>query len=301
MSEDQEMIRNEMVEEIMAEENEEEQDFLDEEKEAERRRKGEELWIAVQSGNRQHLITKVASILNKYPDTRNSDVALMVKYWEVFQEHNGGNVSIEKLFKFERLTSIARVRAKIQNEYGLFKADNKIRRYRRQAEEIQKEFQIASKPVVDYITVYTDESGKNDEFAIVGSAWVLAGEGQLNDDLALWAQRRKQTDDTCPDEFHFNKITNNGRNLQVYKDFFSYAVARGHMTGYKAIAVNQSKLRMTIDELNTELFYQLIRIGIEHEKVTGRIELPKQIAVIKKQRGRRKCSSFETNTAITYR
>lgn len=287
MNEDEihENILNEIDEEILteAEMSEEEQELIDEEKEAERRKKGEELWIAVQSGNTKHLITKVASILNKYPDTRNSDVALMVKYWQVFEGLRGDQISINNLFKFERLTSIARVRAKIQNEYGLFKADNKIRRYRHEEEEVQREYQIASKPPVDYVTVYADESGKNDEFAIVGSAWILAGEGELNTELVNWVQERKSQDDTCPEEFHFNKIRNNGRDLQVYKDFISFAVERGHMMGFKAIAVNQTKLPTSNDDLNSELFYQIVRIGVEHEKVTGRIQLPKQIAYIKEQ------------------
>jgi len=188
---------------------------------------------------------------------------------------------MEKIFEMERLTSIARVRAKIQNEYGLFNGDLKVRKYRRSLEESQKEFHIATKPSVDYVSIYADESGKNDEFAIVGSVWVLAGEGELNSDLVSWTQERKKVDDKCPDEFHFNKIRNNGTNLQVYKDYIDFAVAKGPMMGFKAIAVNQTKLNMPIDDINTELFYQLVRVGIEHEKETSRIQLPRQIAYFK--------------------
>lgn len=280
-----ENVLNEMDEEILTEEemSEVEQEMIDEKKEAERREKGEELWRAVQSGDTKHLITKVASVLNRYPDTRNSDVALMLKYWQVFEGHTGNQVSLENLFKYERLTSIARVRAKIQNEYRLFRADEKIRRYRREEEEIQKEFQISTKPPIDDITIYADESGKNDDFAIVGSSWILSGEGELNSDLVKWAQERKIEDQTCPDVFHFNKIRNNGRDLQVYKDFFNYAVQRGNMMGFKAIAVNQTKTSMSNDDLNSELFYQLVRIGIEHEEMTRRIQLPKQIVYIKEK------------------
>lgn len=277
---------NKGLEEVLAEMdneviNEEESILVDEEKEAERIKKGEELWIAVQQGNTKHLITKIATILNKYPETRNSDVALMIKYWEIFQEHRGGSVSFEKLFELERLTSIARVRAKIQNEYRLFQGDKKVRRFRRDNEEIQKEIQIATKPAVDYISIYADESGKNDEFAIVGSVWILANEGELNSSLVEWSQQRKQEDISFPDEFHFNKLKNNGNNLQTYKDFVNFAISNGHMVGYKAIAVNQTKLNISIDDLNTELFYQLVRIGIEHESESGRIQLPKQVAYFK--------------------
>jgi len=274
-----ENILKEMNEEM----SEEEQEIIDEKKEQERRKKGKELWIAVQSGNTEHLITRVASVLNRYPDARNSDVALMVRYWQVFEGHTGNQVSLNNLFKYERLTSIARVRAKIQNEYKLFRADDKVKRYRQQEEEVQKEIQNSTKPPIDDITIYADESGKNDEFAIVGSSWILSGESELNSDLVKWVQERKSIDNTCPDVFHFNKIRNNGRDLQVYRDFFNYSVQRGDMMGFKAIAVNQKKTTLSNDDLNTELFYQLVRIGIEHENMTGRIQLPKQIVYFKEK------------------
>jgi Protein of unknown function (DUF3800) len=272
-------------EELLSEEEvgleEEEEELTDEQKEAERRKKAEALWIDVQLGNTKHLITKVASILNKYPDTRNSDVALMVKFWEVFEGHKGKFVSLNKLFRLERLTSIARSRAKIQNEYGLFLADEKVKKFRRSREETQKEFQIATKPIMESISIYADESGKNDEFAIVGSVWVLANEGLLNSQIVNWTQDRKQTDPTCPEEFHFHKIRNNGTNLQVYEDFINFVIGNGHMLGFKAIAVNKTKINKPIDEIITELFYQLVRNGVEYEKNTGRINLPKQISYFK--------------------
>ncbi|PLR94843.1 hypothetical protein [Bacillus sp. T33-2] len=142
---DRDQLLTDINEEILSEEEDQQEDQKDEEKEAEKRKKAEALWIDVQQGNTKHLITKVASILNKYPETRNSDVALMVKFWQVFEGHKGSFVSLNKLFRLERLTSITRSRAKIQNEYGLFLADEKVRRYRRSQEEAQKEYQIATK------------------------------------------------------------------------------------------------------------------------------------------------------------
>ncbi|MGM0970835.1 MAG: DUF3800 domain-containing protein [Bacillota bacterium] len=268
-------------EEVLNEEVEEQVTLSDEEKETEKRNKGEQLWTAVQAGETKHLITKVASILNRFPETRNSDVALMTKYWEVFQGHEGDQVSFEKLFELERLTSIARTRAKIQNEYGLFQADKKYRRYRQSKEEIQKEYEIATKPAIESIDIYADESGKNDDFAIVGSIWILAGGGILNARLADWSQEQKQIDSTVPNEFHFNKIKNNGNNILLYKDFFNLVMSEGHMSSFKAIAVNKTKITKPIDEIITELFYQLVRKGVEHDKNTGRIGLPKQIKYFK--------------------
>ncbi|MBH0320474.1 DUF3800 domain-containing protein [Bacillus cereus] len=274
-------IRREEEQEVKAEQKEEKRELTEEEKAEERRKKAEALWKDVQMGNNKHLISRVASIMNRFPETRNSDIALMIKYWEVYEGQKGRFVKLEKLFEMERLTSISRTRAKIQNEYNLFLADQKYRRYRQDKEEQQKEIQIITKPSMETIYIYADESGKTDEFLLVGSLWVLANDVDLNGQIVSWIQERKKSDDTCPDEFHFNKLRNNGMNYEVYKDFFDFVIANGSMISFKGIAVNKTKLTQPIDEIITELYYQLVRVGIDHESKTSRIELPKQIQYIK--------------------
>ncbi|PEZ31997.1 DUF3800 domain-containing protein [Bacillus thuringiensis] len=274
---DEEVLREEEQEQGEQEEIE----LTEEEKAEERRKKAEALWKDVQMGNEKHLITRVASIMNRYPETRNSDVALMIKYWKVYEGQRGSFVSLEKLFEMERLTSIARTRAKIQNEYNLFQADKKYKRYRQDKEEQQKEIQIITKPSMQTIHIYADESGKNDDFLLVGSFWILANEDNLNGKIVNWIQERKKVDNTCPDEFHFHKIRNNGMNFEVYKDFFDFVISNGSMVSFKGIAVNKTKLTQHTDDIITELYYQLVRVGIDHESKTGRIELPKQIEYIK--------------------
>lgn len=281
---EQDRLLAEIDEEVLNDEDDQDnQDSIDEEKEAERRRKAEALWIDVQQGNTRYLITRVASILNRYPETRNSDIALQIKYWQVYQDLRGDVISLDKLFELERLTSIARCRAKIQNEYGLFLADEKYRKYRRDEEERQREFQIATKPAMPIVSIYADETGKNDEYVIVGGIWILdeRREGELNSHLVQWIHNKKQEDPSCPDEFHFNKVKNNGTNLEVYKDFFNQVIGQGGMISFKAVAVKKSKLNKSIDEIVTNLYYQLVRLGIEHEKNTQRISLPKQVRYIK--------------------
>ena len=56
---------------------------------------------------------KVAWVLNHFPKTRNSDVALQIHYWEEFEPELGGGASIRKadLFTLTRLTSLTRARA----------------------------------------------------------------------------------------------------------------------------------------------------------------------------------------------
>ncbi|GLR25661.1 hypothetical protein [Limnobacter litoralis] len=74
------------------EENEEEIDLLSEEEQAEREAKlaklekeRKELLASLAVGDFSTLKAKVAYILNLYPEARNSDITLSIKYWEIFQ------------------------------------------------------------------------------------------------------------------------------------------------------------------------------------------------------------------------
>jgi len=97
-----------------------------------------ELLASLAGGNFTTQKTKVAAILNLYPESRNSDITLALKYWETFQPeiHNTLGILPKDLFRLERLHYIVRARAKIQNEYGLFPADAKVRNHRKKREEV---------------------------------------------------------------------------------------------------------------------------------------------------------------------
>jgi len=270
---------NEMDEEILAKEdgNNDDDEAQTEEEEKERRKKAMALWRDVQSGNTNHLITRVASILNRFPETRNSDVALMIKYWQVYQDFTGDTVELKALFELERLTSIARARAKIQNEYRLFGATRKIRGFRHDKEKREKEFQLLTKPEIGSISIYADESGKNEDFLLVGSIWLLADEGFLYDAIMGWLKEKEEEGTRCPREFHFSDIRNNGTNIEIYKEFIDFVLSQGSMISFKGIAVNRTKIRKPLDEILTHMFYQLARLGVEHELNVNRFTLPRQI------------------------
>lgn len=278
----------EIEEELMEEEDNPEEE-IDEAKEEERRKKAVALWQAVQSGEVKNVSQKVASILNRFDETRNSDVALMLRYWEIFEGHSGSSVTHKKLFEYERLTTIARARAKIQNEFKLFlPTDNKIRQKRRDLAKIESEFQIATKPELPSISIYADETGKTDDYLIVGGFWILdpGREGKLKVHLMDWLHEAKEKYSTLPKEFHFTKLKNDGSDIEVYKAFFDKIIGSGDMISFKAIGVNKRKLGRDLQKgLLEELFYQLLRMGINHEVETGRISFPKQISYIKDKEG----------------
>jgi hypothetical protein len=277
----------EIEDEILNEEGTQEE--IDEEKEAERRKKAEVLWEAVQNGEAKNISQKVASILNRFDETRNSDVALMIKYWNIFENHTGTSVSHEDLFKLERLTTISRARAKIQNEFKLFlPTSERVRKARRDLAEVQAEYQITTKPELPNIHIYADETGKTDEYLIVGSFWALDSrrQGQLKTHLISWISEQQSENPSFPSEFHFKDLKNDGSQLAVYKEFMNRVIGNGDMHSFKAVGINKTKLRRDVQKgLLDELYYQLLRMGINHEIQTGRIAYPKQISYVKDLEG----------------
>ena len=71
-----------------------------------------ELLASLAGGDFSTQKTKVAAILNLYPESRNSDITLALKYWETFQPgiYNKSGILPKYLFKLERLHYIVRAR-----------------------------------------------------------------------------------------------------------------------------------------------------------------------------------------------
>ncbi|RHW35048.1 DUF3800 domain-containing protein [Oceanobacillus profundus] len=280
----------EILNQIESELNDEEENITGDdeetsEKKAAKKRKADALWKAVQMGENKHLTTRVANILNRYPETRNSDITLQIKYWQVYDQLTSNFLDLTRLYKLERLTSISRARAKIQNEYKLFIADSEVRRKRRTLEEDEKEAQLLDKPSYGTINVFADETGKTEKFVIVAGVWSLSEQlaSKVYRDFIQWSRRKEEQGIKLPEEFHFKNLNNkNNQELELYKEFFNLIISNGEMISFKGVAVNKSKInRISITDLVIKLYYQFIRLGINHEINSNRVQLPKKINLTK--------------------
>jgi hypothetical protein len=237
------------------------------------------LLVKLAANNLKDIRSRVAFILNHYPETRNSDILLAYKYWEIFQSEYYGNGSIDqaKMFKLERQTSLSRARAKIQNEYGLFLADKEVRSRRMGLKEKEKEEQLADKPGVPSVTFYLDESSKNQKFVIVGGLCCTDGRRmwQMSGHLAKW-----KLENNIKYEFHFKELDRN--KLDKYKDFVVEALGFSDTVSFKAVALNQRGIKgETINQILCKLYYQIIHLGMEHEVKTKRASLPREVTIFK--------------------
>lgn len=230
------------------------------------------------AGDTNHVQTRVAWILNRYPSARDSDVTLQVLYWRTFNRDllSGPNtVTLENLYKLTRLTDIARSRAKIQNEYRLFQASDSVRKRRVAKEEKERTRQIDDQPPLPTLTVYSDESGKTENFLIVGSVWFLRGEDVANVSSALeeWRQHNR-----LKDELHFVKI--NDRNIEKYLEVIDILDKFAATISFRAITIERrghTDVSRVIDDL---LLHLLVR-GVRHEHTSGRAPLPRSISIFK--------------------
>lgn len=279
--------KNEVSEEIIEKSEEELED--EKLKKEQKKNRADELLVAVQTGSDKNLITRVATILNKYPNARKSDLTLQMKYWEMYNGLKSSSVELSNMYKFEKLTSIARARAKIQNEYELFQAPDKTRRARKRLAEQEKESQLLDKPAVDSLDVFSDETGKNEKYVFVGGIWFLNNKitSSIHRDFLKWEKKKLEAGIKVPKEFHFKDLKSKNENeLEIYKEFFDLILQNAGMISFKAAGANSSKInRMGTSELVRKVHYQFVRLGIKHEVDSQRISLPKKINLTKDQDG----------------
>lgn len=228
----------------------------------------------VLSGNLETTIERVGFILNNYSDARNSDIELAWVFWKLFENtiFNGEYITKGQLFKLTKLNSLSRCRARIQNEYKLFQADDSVKKYRGVLEEEMKSEAIEQKPSgLPLFSIYIDEAGKTQQYITVGSLWVIDGPSTFPATLELreWIKNKK-----IEYEFHFAEVTDN--RLSNYKEFFLNFLKLNPTIGFKAIIINKKGIK-DIGIAITDLTFHVINKGIDHENITGRAPLPRYL------------------------
>jgi hypothetical protein len=216
---------------------------------------------------------RVAWILNCYPEARDSDIALQLKYWQAFESdiHGGGAILPDDLYRLTRLTTLSRARAKIQNEYKLFLASREVRQRRGTLAEGEKEKALEDKPRYPVFIVYMDDSGKNANHLIVGSVWFLA------DFMSVFlAIRNLRQQERFHREFHFKKVRHD--TLGIYQDVVDVFLKHAHAVSFKLVTVPRVGIPDVAKAL-TDLYYHTLIRGIEHEHETGRAPLPRKLQV----------------------
>ncbi len=218
--------------------------------------------------------SKVAFLLNNSIECRNSDKELTWLYWRTFHKEIFDGVNItENVFKsLTPQPSIIRLRAKIQNEYKLFQANDKVKKNRGVLEEEKKNQVIEDKPVRHpFYTVYIDETGKTQQYLSIGSLWLNDASETMFSSFKLkdWIKQRN-----IEFEFHFKDAKSH--RLDLYKAFFLEFLTLFPSAGFKVIVINRNGLN---NSAITDLTFHLLNDGIKHENKSGRAPLPRELQV----------------------
>lgn len=218
--------------------------------------------------------SKVAFVLNNSIESRNSDSELVWLYWEIFDKDilNGGAITKEVYKQLTPAASIIRLRAKIQNEYKLFQANDKVKKFRGVLEEEKRKQVIDDKPIYyPFYNVFIDETGKTQEFLSVGSLWLNDAKEKALSFFKLkeWKEQRN-----IDFEFHFKEVK--VHRLEQYKAFFKEFIALHPTAGFKVIVIKRSGLD---NNAITDLTFHLLNKGINHENESRRAPLPRTLQV----------------------
>ncbi|PFG11119.1 DUF3800 domain-containing protein [Marinobacter sp. LV10MA510-1] len=259
------------------EETAEEEKEVDPKKIEKLEREKKELLASLSGGDFSKQKIKVAYILNLYPESRNSDITLTIKYWEIFQSdiYNPHGILPKDLFRLERMHYLVRARAKIQNEYNLFTPNTKVKRFRRKHEEEMSEAVLEDVKPRKLVHVYADETGKTQNYVIVSSVWVLTGRAVFTVSQAITSWQ--ETSRWAKREVHFSKLGK--QDLDTLKEYLGIIVKNREFLSFKSIAVEKARTKRSIEQVVEKLHEHMLLRGAEHEIESNRIGLPQKIEV----------------------
>lgn len=233
---------------------------------------------ALAGGHTDTLEHRVGIVLNRFPETRDSDISLMLRYWEIYEGYDGGAILPEELYQRARMMSLTRSRARIQNTYRLFQASPEIRKRRGKLSEEEYEKALEAAERHPGLAVLVDESGKSGgAHLIVAAVWFGDPEEFFSVTRLLGEWRAKTGFDK---ELHFKEIDDSAE--PMYREAIEVVLQGAASVSFKAVSVPRDGVKR-IDDALEELTYQLLRRGVQHEHDTGRAALPRSVQLWKDQ------------------
>lgn len=226
-------------------------------------------------GNREQ---RVANILQRFPETRDSDTALCIRYWKMYQAEileRWRPLELEVLYELDRIETIGRVRRMIQNDLRLFRGLEETKRCR---ELLQKEFHeyLAShQETLPEVRFYLDETGNEGDKTYTGVAGVcVMNWKQYEKHHAAIAKWRK--DQGWPETIHFAETGAD----KVDRAVALMAQLERRRSGILFLGYALASRGRTNEDLFS-LFIQLVIDSLKHLRECGCLNEPRSVQVIK--------------------
>ena len=220
---------------------------------------------------------KVAFILQRYPETRESYVTMCIRYWQRFNAdvlERWKLMNLDFMFELDRFETIGRVRREIQNKLQLFRGLELTPQYRLLYQKNLQEYLAAHRGVIPEVRFYLDETGNEGNKAYTGVAGICTMNWrQYEMHAAALAQWRSAQG---PEPIHFVEIGSErtARAMSLLKElerrrsgllFLGYAFR------------TQAPTR----EAMFSLFAQLVVDSLHRLKLLGSLNEPRLLRVIK--------------------
>lgn len=132
------------------------------------------LLAAVAESRLGRMEQRVAYILQQYPETRDSDTALGIRYWRRFQPNvleEWDRLDLDVLYDLDRIETISRIRRHIQNDLRLFTSSAHTRERRDEMQMELYQYLAAQRHTESEIRFYLDETcgdGKSNYIGVAG-------------------------------------------------------------------------------------------------------------------------------------
>lgn len=118
---------------------------------------------------------RVARVLSRFPETRDSDIALCLRYWRIFQAsviERWNPVELEILFELDRIDTLGRTRRFIQNDLRLYRGMEDTRKARDAMQRELHEYLAAHRGTLPELRFYLDETGNEGDKNYTGVAGI---------------------------------------------------------------------------------------------------------------------------------
>jgi hypothetical protein len=159
--------------------------------------KRQRLIQALDARNFDKVLTRVAFILQHYPDTRDDDISLLLRYYDVHQAEKleeWDHRSLDVLYTLDNIVTIVRARQRVQNEFGLYVGTLQTRERRKEIAQQFYRYSLAKSEQDAEIRIYLDETKGEPGSRYAGVAGVCLVDWRLYESSYL--SLKKWRDDT---------------------------------------------------------------------------------------------------------
>jgi hypothetical protein len=221
---------------------------------------------------------RIARILHRYPETRDSDIALCLRYWRTFQAdviERWKPLELEVLFDLDRMETLGRTRRFVQNDLRLFRGMEDTRKARQAMQRELHEYLAAHRDTLPEIRFYLDETGNEGDKNYTGVAGVCVMNWKQYEKhhaaLAQWREKQGWTETIHFAETGADKVDRAAALLQQLAQrrsgvlFLGYSIASRGRT----------------QEAIFSLFIQLVVDSLKHLQQQGCLSENQSVRVIK--------------------